>query len=864
MTGEDTAMNAQGRCGWIAGLLIGVRVAGSFCVAMAIPPEEDEFTVLRWHFDAPPPEKGETGIYHALGVAKLALVEGRFGKALDGSALAAPITVMLSDTLGSFTVDYWVFFNRVPAKPANFLSHLGEFSFAPGERDDLRVQWKIRMDDGKTQTLSSPDLPAKQWVHVRSTYEPGSVGLFINGQEAGRIEKPSLGKYYANILDIRFRLRLARFDGHLDELQVSQTVRDGTPAPQPTTEAAKGAKGETPLARITRIAPCISLPNLEKKFTDFPCRSGDEEALLLPLNERHSYIHHNTLPKAVLTGETRMKLCFDKDKLYVSLRGTKLHGASPRPEPPPERYEIVCGVVGSDELRTITLLENGSFEVNVTSSKEGIIVRTRADADRFDAEMALPASLFGLGELEPGGELLFNVHRHQAYGETSAWSVAGEGSRAGVVTLAQEAGSRRSVEGRVIDAAGKGVPGAVVRSAWDMAWTDLSGHFTLHGISGDSIGIRVDSEYHDTAHYRFPLDEDREILPAMVVAENKREERSHFITDPGPEYQDFNLFFHGIPSIARLPSGRMFVSYYGGDADEGGLNHCALVTSTDDGATWSKPVLVIDSPGEKRAYDPVVWVDPKGRLWMFWAGQGIRAIYCENPDAEDLAWSEPVTIRGRVALNSPIVLDDGTWLLTVDQAPHKTSAYVSGDEGKTWTLRGTAEVPGGGWAQEPMTVQRKDGSLLMMIRTSNGIDESYSHDRGETWTVSKASDVQSMIARFHISRVPSGRLLLVCHDQPNLGWGKERRKSLTAFLSDDDGKTWPHKLLLDERDNVTYPDAAVSPDGRIYVVYDFQRSRGIGEILMADIHEKDILNGTINNGKSRLRLPVSKGPLVKE
>jgi hypothetical protein len=39
-------------------------------------------------------------------------------------------------------------------------------------------------------------------------------------------------------------------------------------------------------------------------------------------------------------------------------------------------------------------------------------------------------------------------------------------------------------------------------------------------------------------------------------------------------------------------------------------------------------------------------------------------------------------------------------------------------------------------------------------------------------------------------------MLLVCHDQPNLGWGKSRRKNMTAFLSDDDGKTWPHKLMI--------------------------------------------------------------------
>lgn len=858
-------MKTHTRCKGIIRLWIGALVAGCLGAAMAsdapVKPEVDEFTVLHWHFDEPPLEKSETGIYHALGVTKLAFAEGRFGKALDCHALAHPITVLLSDTLGSFTMDYWVFFNHVPGKATSFLSHLGEFAVSPGTQDGLQVQWKLRMDDGDTTTLSSPDLPAKQWVHVRGTYEPSGISLYINDQKAGHIENPSLKKHYASIHDVRYQLRVAPFDGLLDELRVLQTVRDGTPVPQPTAKADSSAKEAMPLARTTQIAPCTSAPpGQEDKFADL---AG--ESLLLPLNERHSYIHHNTLPKAVLTGETRMKLCFDKDKLYVSLRGTKLHGASPRPEPAPERYEIVCGTGGSDGMRTITVLENGSFQMDEASAKEGVVVRTDVDADRFDAEIALPSSLFGLSELKPGGELLFNVIRHQAYGETSAWSLIEQDSRVGVVTLARETGLRRSVEGRVVDAAGKAVIGAVVRSAWDMAWSDLSGHFTLNGISGDSVEIRVDSEFHAPAHYRFPLDENREILTALVVSEKTgKVERSHFITDPGPEYQDFNLYFHGIPSIVRLPSGRLVVSYYGGDAGEGGLNHCAVVTSTDEGATWSKPQFVIDAPGATRVFDPVMWLDPRGRLWIFWSGQGIRAICCEHPESDLGEWSDPVKIGGRVALNSPIVLDDGTWLLSVDQAPHKSSAYVSTDEGLTWTLRGTAEVPAGGWAQEPMAVQRQDGSLMMMVRTSNGIDESYSYDRGKTWTVSKASDVQSMIARFHISRMPSGRLLLVCHDQPNLGWGKERRKNLTAFLSDDDGKTWPHKLLLDERDEVTYPDATVTDDGRVYIVYDYRRSRGMGEILMADIHEEDILDGAINNTKSRLRIPVSKGSRVEK
>ena len=43
------------------------------------------------------------------------------------------------------------------------------------------------------------------------------------------------------------------------------------------------------------------------------------------------------------------------------------------------------------------------------------------------------------------------------------------------------------------------------------------------------------------------------------------------------------------------------------------------------------------------------------------------------------------------------------------------------------------------------------------------------------------------------------------------------RDHLTAMLSEDEGKTWKYKLLLDERADVSYPDAKEADDGYIYI-----------------------------------------------
>ena len=102
-----------------------------------------------------------------------------------------------------------------------------------------------------------------------------------------------------------------------------------------------------------------------------------------------------------------------------------------------------------------------------------------------------------------------------------------------------------------------------------------------------------------------------------------------------------------------------------------------------------------------------------------------------------------------------------------------------------------------------------------------------------------------------------------------------KRDHLTALLSEDGGRTFPHKLLLDEREAVSYPDAMEAEDGYIYVTYD--RKRGAykksleeayacdREILTARITEEDILAGRLVKEGSYLRQVASKlGALAPE
>ncbi len=338
--------------------------------------------------------------------------------------------------------------------------------------------------------------------------------------------------------------------------------------------------------------------------------------------------------------------------------------------------------------------------------------------------------------------------------------------------------------------------------------------------------------------------------------------------NPDDKYADASRQWQGIPGIERAANGRLWVLWYSGGKGEGEENYVVLVTSGDDGKTWSGPKVVIDPPGPVRAYDPCLWHDPTGRLWLCWAQSdtwwdgrsGTWAITTENSGDADPTWSRPRRIANGIMMDKPTVLSTGEWAFPIavwNRKPFRkdmdaqrfSNLYLTADAGKTFAFVPGPDVPKRTF-DEHMLIERNDKSWWVLVRTAYGIGESVSHDRGKTWTVGKNSGIAGPSARFFIRRLRSGKLLLVNH------YKFTGRSHLTASLSDNDGKTWYGHLLLDERKDVSYPDGVEAPDGRLYIVYDRER-RKAKEILMAVITEKDIAAGKPVTEAARLRVLVN-------
>lgn len=375
---------------------------------------------------------------------------------------------------------------------------------------------------------------------------------------------------------------------------------------------------------------------------------------------------------------------------------------------------------------------------------------------------------------------------------------------------------------------------------------------------------------------------DSALTPANIYV-NTKEER----------FQDNYRRWQGIPSIEVTEKGRIFINFYTGQDAEVGGNVMMLCTSDNHGESFKSCTAVVEHPDpECRIYDPNLWMSPNHSLWMFYTQargfndgrSGVWLTICANPDSDTLIWSVPRRIANGIMMNKPVITSQNEWLFpcsiwcdTSGSIPSErhgleneqfSNVYASTDEGKSITLRGHADIPNRSF-DENMIVEKQDGTLWMLVRTFDGIGESFSTDGGYTWTPGRKSHIDGPCSRFHIRRLKSGRLLMINHhdfeqridlndimSQGNVkSW--KGRSHLTAMLSEDDGNTWPYTLLLDERNEVSYPDAAEAADGYIYITYDRERIKE-REILMAKITEDDIMRGELKSPESQLKILVNK------
>lgn len=318
-------------------------------------------------------------------------------------------------------------------------------------------------------------------------------------------------------------------------------------------------------------------------------------------------------------------------------------------------------------------------------------------------------------------------------------------------------------------------------------------------------------------------------------------------------YNPSDRIWQGCPNIL-VTQRRIWAAWYtGGPTEPHSRNYCVIVYSEDGGKTWVDPYMIIDPVIESESTVLPLFFLYENEMWIIYfhyknTNSGTYAIKSSNFDAEniqDVTWSEPVFLFARMIHHRPTVLSDGS-LIVGSQGSDKTitNVYKSLDKGITWFQPGTAASDLNSYHKAKI-VEKKDGTLWMLSQlergTGGGMEQSFSSDGGYTWTRYQYNLDPPLIspgARFEITRLKSGNLALVSYATTNA------RTDLTIYLSEDDGVTWKHSILLDNRTEVSYPDLAQDSQGNIYVIWDMGRYEQ-KEMRMSIMTEQDIKKGKL-------------------
>jgi hypothetical protein len=295
------------------------------------------------------------------------------------------------------------------------------------------------------------------------------------------------------------------------------------------------------------------------------------------------------------------------------------------------------------------------------------------------------------------------------------------------------------------------------------------------------------------------------------------------------------------PVALRLRDGRIAVVLRGGAGHVGIKGRLDMVFSADEGKSWTRPTLVVDSPADDRnpalgqapdgslvvVYFRTATYDDQGRYnprldkpvntWVTRSEDGGKTWGESLPiDVSDIGWGSPY---GKI-LTQP----DGTMLLAVYGGPVRAPGekvadsdnsylYRSTDNGKTWKRYATIGPKG---FNETALVRLASGKLLAAVRSVRGeLWLTDSPDDGKTWNEPK---------KLAPAQVHPGDLLLLPDRRVLLATGyRVGPFGVRGLVGDREGHfDWQQRFILvndASGGDCGYPSSVLLKDGRVLTVY---------------------------------------------
>lgn len=287
----------------------------------------------------------------------------------------------------------------------------------------------------------------------------------------------------------------------------------------------------------------------------------------------------------------------------------------------------------------------------------------------------------------------------------------------------------------------------------------------------------------------------------------------------GPIFSAWNHF----TTICACPNGDVLFVWYS-TVEESGRECSQAVSRLRAGSDTWEPASVFFHVPDVNAHAPVLLRDGK-RLYHFFtqsfAGWDDAADCMRTSDDNGATWSRPRIILTRedpLRMSQPcsaFVAKDGKLVLAVDgDFGHRdTRIMTSGDGGKTWKVgAGDLRHAAGKYAIHPAIAQRDDGAYLVLLRGPDPMPAFVSRDNGESWApVPVPFPGIGVGQKAAALKLRSGALLVCSFDNKKkvVGGGA------FAALSLDDGKTWAHVRKLENQGG--YMSLTQAANGVIYL-----------------------------------------------
>lgn len=288
---------------------------------------------------------------------------------------------------------------------------------------------------------------------------------------------------------------------------------------------------------------------------------------------------------------------------------------------------------------------------------------------------------------------------------------------------------------------------------------------------------------------------------------------------------------HHCSTICQAANGDLLCLWYGGSYESADDQAIFLARKRPDDKRWSTPQVLLQNAAAPPG-NGIIFRDTTERLWIVWCRmEGTRPmlrgngwdrcrLFTRTSTDHGMTWSEDRPMFDEelwcVPRNPPIVLADKTLLLPVEglQGKVEGSYFLRLPSGAS-TWQRAAFTDGG---SQPAVAQRRDGTILALMRHAQHITQIESSDGGLTWSKAVDTSLENPDSGISMTRLANGHLVLVYNDTPT------DRTPLSIARSIDEGRTWEKPLRLESNPGeYSYPSVIQSTDGRVHVTYTYRR-----------------------------------------